>query len=131
MFVRPNPRGVNSLSFLVLKASNVNAKLNLKRKPKYKQKNRKFQKIQHSQRDRQTDKKWTKLNTCTENGKLKAKPHSRAWHLSHLSGVHTVLLSPTPIQVPSQGKATWPHLCYGYPSADRLTASQATLCRMW
>lgn len=51
--VRLNPRGINNLSFLVLKASNVNAKLILKLKPKYKQKNRKFQKIHHSQRARQ------------------------------------------------------------------------------
>lgn len=104
---RPNPRGINSLSFLILKASNVNAKLILKLKPKYKQKVPKVPPFT----EKQTDKKWTKLNTCTETGKLKAKPHSRAWHLSHLSGFHPVLLSPTPIQVPSQGKATWPYLC--------------------
>lgn len=109
MFVRPNPRGTNSSSFLGLKASNVNAKLNPKLKPKYKQKNRMFPKIHHSQRHRQADKKWTTLNTCTETGKLKAKPHSRAWHLIHLSGFHPVLLSPTPIQVPSRVKAPWPH----------------------
>lgn len=116
MFVRPNSRGINSLRFLGLKASNVNAKLNLKLKPKYKQKNRMFPKIHHSQRDRQADKKWTTLNTCTETGKLKAKPHSRAWHLIHLSGFHPVLLSPTPIQVPSRVKAPWPHFSCEFSS---------------